>query len=110
MDTLVINMITQDFISLKITRPKKYIYIQSAEIGVPPKPFSAKKSGPALAGPAVPPTTALKWLFIGLQKGSGKRSRVREKSVKSGNFDMDNEWQPCTVVLAAIIQIDLSQL
>ena len=34
--------------------------------------------------------------IIGLQKGSGKRSRVREKvSEKSGNFDMDNEWQPC---------------
>ena len=30
--------------------------------------------------------------IICLQKGSGKRSRVREKS---GNFDMDNEWQPC---------------
>ena len=33
--------------------------------------------------------------IIGLQKGSGKRSRVREKS---GNFDMDNEWQPCFLV------------
>ena len=33
--------------------------------------------------------------IIGLQKGSGKRSRVREKSVKSQLFDMDNEWQPC---------------
>ena len=30
--------------------------------------------------------------IIGLQIGSGKRSRVREKS---GNFDMDKEWQPC---------------
>ena len=30
--------------------------------------------------------------IIGLQKGSGKRSRVREKS---GNFDTDIEWQPC---------------
>ena len=30
--------------------------------------------------------------IIGLKKGSGKRSRAREKS---GNFDMDNEWQPC---------------
>ena len=34
--------------------------------------------------------------IIGLQKGSGKRSRVREKSV---NFDMDNEWQPWLAAL-----------
>ena len=33
---------------------------------------------------------------IGLPKGSGKRLKVREKSVKkSGNFEMDIEWQPC---------------
>ena len=35
-------------------------------------------------------------------------SRVREKSVKSGNFDMDIEWQPCqspTVPLLALFQI-----
>ena len=29
---------------------------------------------------------------IGLPKGSGKRLKVREKS---GNFEMDIEWQPC---------------
>ena len=29
---------------------------------------------------------------IGLQKGSEKRLKVREKS---GNFEMDIEWQPC---------------
>ena len=32
---------------------------------------------------------------IGLPKGSGKRLKVREKSVKSqGIFEMDIEWQP----------------
>ena len=34
--------------------------------------------------------------IICLQKGSGKMSRVREKS---GNFDTDNEWQPCFKLL-----------
>ena len=29
---------------------------------------------------------------VGLPKGSGKRLKVREKS---GNFEMDIEWQPC---------------
>ena len=29
---------------------------------------------------------------IGLPKGSGKRSKVSEKS---GNFEKDIEWQPC---------------
>ena len=29
---------------------------------------------------------------IGLPKGSGKRLKVREKS---GNCEMDIEWQPC---------------
>ena len=29
---------------------------------------------------------------IGLGKGSGKRLKVSEKS---GNFEMDIEWQPC---------------
>ena len=29
---------------------------------------------------------------IGLPKGSGKRLKVSEKS---GNFEMDIEWQPC---------------
>ena len=29
---------------------------------------------------------------IGLPKGSGKGLKVREKS---GNFEMDIEWQPC---------------
>ena len=29
---------------------------------------------------------------IGLPKGSGKWLKVREKS---GNFEMDIEWQPC---------------
>ena len=29
---------------------------------------------------------------IGLPKGSGKRLNVREKS---GNFEMDIEWQTC---------------
>ena len=29
---------------------------------------------------------------IGLPKGCGKRLKVREKS---GNFEMDIEWQPC---------------
>ena len=34
---------------------------------------------------------------FGLPKGSGKWLKVREKSVneKSGNFEMDIEWQPC---------------
>ena len=40
---------------------------------------------------------------IGLPKGSGKRSKVREKSLKSqgrvseksGNFEKDIELQPC---------------
>ena len=31
---------------------------------------------------------------IGLLKGSGKQLKVREKS---GNFEMDIEWQPCKV-------------
>ena len=29
---------------------------------------------------------------IGLQKGSGKQLKVSEKS---GNFEMEIEWQPC---------------
>ena len=34
--------------------------------------------------------------IIGLQKGSGKNVDSQGKvSEKSGNFDMDNEWQPC---------------
>ena len=34
---------------------------------------------------------------IGLPKGSGKRLKVREKSVKSqGISKMDIEWQPCS--------------
>ena len=34
--------------------------------------------------------------FIGLQKVSGKKVESQGKvSEKSGNFDMDNEWQPC---------------
>ena len=33
---------------------------------------------------------------IGLPKGSGKRLKVREKS---GNFEMDIEWQPCYISL-----------
>ena len=37
---------------------------------------------------------------IGLPKGSGKQLKVREKSVKkSGNFEMDIEWQPCGCIL-----------
>ena len=33
---------------------------------------------------------------IGLQKGSGKKVESQGKvSEKSGNFDMENEWQPC---------------
>ena len=31
---------------------------------------------------------------IGLPKGSGKQLKVREKS---GNFEMDIEWQPCNI-------------
>ena len=31
--------------------------------------------------------------IFGLRKGSDKQSKVREKS---GNFEMDIEWQPCT--------------
>ena len=31
---------------------------------------------------------------IGLPKGSGKRLKVSEKS---GNFEMDIEWQPCSL-------------
>ena len=34
----------------------------------------------------------MKMAKIGLPKGSGKRLKVREKS---GNFEMDIEWQPC---------------
>ena len=33
---------------------------------------------------------------IGLPKGSGKRLKVSEKS---GNFEMDIEWQPCSLIL-----------
>ena len=33
----------------------------------------------------------MKMTKIGLPKGSGKRLKVREKS---GNFEMDIEWQP----------------
>ena len=34
---------------------------------------------------------------FGLPKGSGKLSKVREKSLKSpGNFAKDIEWQPCS--------------
>ena len=33
---------------------------------------------------------------IGLPKGSGKRFESQGKvSEKSGNFEMDIEWQPC---------------
>ena len=36
--------------------------------------------------------------IFGLQKGSGKKVESQGKvSEKSGNFDMDNEWQPCLV-------------
>ena len=31
-----------------------------------------------------------------LPKGSGKRSKVREKS---GNFEKDIEWQPCLILV-----------
>ena len=41
--------------------------------------------------------------IIGLQKGAGKRSRVGKVSEKSGNFDMDNEWQPCVIQAALSI-------
>ena len=58
MDTLVINIITQDFISRKITRPKICIYIIGRNRG-PAKTIFGQRSGPAMAGPAVPPTTAL---------------------------------------------------
>ena len=34
----------------------------------------------------------MKISIVGLLKGSGKRSKVSEKS---GNLDMDIEWQPC---------------
>ena len=34
----------------------------------------------------------MKMAKIGLPKGSGKWLKVREKS---GNFEMDIEWQPC---------------
>ena len=34
--------------------------------------------------------------IIGVQKGSGKKVKSQGKvSEKSGNFDTDNEWQPC---------------
>ena len=65
MDALVINIINQDFISRKITRPK-YIYIYIYIIGRnrgPAKTIFGQKSGPAMAGPAVPPTTALSNCF-----------------------------------------------
>ena len=36
---------------------------------------------------------------IGLPKGSGKRVESQGKvSEKSGNFEMDIEWQPCISV------------
>ena len=35
---------------------------------------------------------------IGLPKGSGKRLKVREKS---GNFEIDIEWQPCQRVASS---------
>ena len=34
----------------------------------------------------------MKMAKIGLPKGSGKQLKVSEKS---GNFEMDIEWQPC---------------
>ena len=36
-------------------------------------------------------TSNSQWMKIGLPKGSEKRLKVREKS---GNFEMDIEWQP----------------
>ena len=57
MDALVINIVTQALISQKITRQKKKI--KTAEKGGPAKTIFGQKSGPAMAGPAVPPTTAL---------------------------------------------------
>ena len=46
---------------------------------------------------------------IGLPKGFGKRLKVREKSVKkSGNFEMDIEWQPCgNIKISFVIEISL---
>ena len=37
---------------------------------------------------------------IGLPKGSGKWLKVREKS---GNFEMDFEWQPCSGSLVTLV-------
>ena len=58
MDALVINTITQDFISRKITQQKIKKNIIGRKRG-PAKTIFGQKSGPAMAGPAVPPTTAL---------------------------------------------------
>ena len=58
MEALVINIITQDLISRKITRQKIKTNIIGRKRG-PAKTIFGQKSGPAMAGPAVPPTTAL---------------------------------------------------
>ena len=42
---------------------------------------------------------------IGLLKGSGKRLKVSEKS---GNFEMDIEWQPCVTALWSFSKTHLS--
>ena len=65
MDALVINItsITLDFISRKIT-PGPGLKIKENIIGRkrgPDKTIFGPKSGPAMAGPSVPPTTALYW-------------------------------------------------
>ena len=42
--------------------------------------------------------------IIGLQKRSGKIVESQGKvSEKSGNFDMDNEWQPCEKLLTGTL-------
>ena len=56
-DALFINIITQALISRKITRQKEII-IGRRKSG-PAKTIFGQKSGPAMAGPAVLPTTAL---------------------------------------------------
>ena len=40
---------------------------------------------------------------ISLPKGSGKRLKVREKS---GNFEMDIEWQPCFTMFLLVSSAD----
>ena len=43
---------------------------------------------------------------FGLPKGPGKWSKVRKVSEKSGNFEMDIEWQPCLEHLISFLILE----